>query len=279
MKKIFTSVAVIAACAVGAFAQKNIDLGFEITTPAELSTHPNVAANSDFTFTIKITNSGTDAVVATDTILMWNNGYSLLQEAGTGNLSLYWMPNIVTGLSIPAGQSHNYEHTVTKNSYIPLQNGDTLINYFWDNDTNYLLLEGYGWDNSGALFNDPGVDNANPDGDGALTGNNSTGTRSYILGTPTSLQDLFAKKAESLNVYPNPSNGSVNFKHTFTAAAEVAVKVTDIAGRVVFAQNYGKQAAGEQIFNMNLSDLANGVYAIEVTAGSQRATSKFTIKK
>jgi len=278
MKKIFTSVAVIAACAVGAFAQKNVDLGFEITNPAELSTHPNVAANGDFTFTIKISNSGTDAVAATDTILMWNRGYTILQESG-GNLSLYWMPNIVTGLSIPAGQSYNYEHTVTKNSYIDLGNDDTLINYFWDNDTNYLLLEGYGWDNNGELFNDPGVDNSNPDGDGALTGNNTTGNRSYILGTPSSLKDLFANKAEALNVYPNPSNGSVNFKHTIAAATEVAVKVTDLVGRVVYTQNYGKQAAGEQAFKMDLTQLANGVYAIELTAGSQRATSKFTIKK
>lgn len=280
MKKIFTSVAVIAACAVGAFAQKNVDLGFEITTPTEMSSHPNVASGSTFTFNIKITNTGTDAVAVTDTILMWNSGYTLLKEAGSNNVSLYWMPNTVTGIAIPAGQSYNYEHIITNDSYLALQNGDTLINHFWDDDTNQVLIEGYGWDNSGELFNDPGVDNTNPDGNGALTGNNTTGVRSYILGTPpTSVKDLFSKKAEALNVYPNPSNGNVNIKHALTTATEVSVKVTDIAGRVVFTQNYGKQAAGEQTFNMNLANLANGVYAIELTAGNQRATSKFTIKK
>ncbi|MBL7705227.1 MAG: T9SS type A sorting domain-containing protein [Taibaiella sp.] len=275
MKKIFTSVAVIAACAVGASAQKNVDLALDVTSHTQFGSYPNVAAGDSIEFTIKISNSGTQAVEATDTLTFWMLGYTFNRSE---NFTPTYLSRRIYGFNIPAGQSQDYTFSVINGGGVIID-GDTIQNIFIPNDTNTLIVEVYGRDQSGTLFNDPGVDNSNPDADGALTSNNAV-RRDYILGTPpTSVKDLFSKKTEALNVYPNPSNGNVNVKHALTTATEVSVKVTDIAGRVVFTQNYGKQAAGEQTFNMNLANFANGVYAIELTAGSQRATSKITIKK
>jgi hypothetical protein len=276
MKKIVTSLAVVTAVSAGAFAQKNVDLGFAITTPTEMGVYPNVAELDSFNIKIAISNSGTDAVAPTDTIQMWMAGYAV----NISQNQLTWMGRRITGLNIPAGQTAEYSYWVVKGSGVVTGNNDTIINWFFDNDTNQIKVEGYGWDNNDVLFNDPGVDNANPEGENGLTGNNSTAVRSYILGTtnPNSIKSIFAKN-EALNVFPNPTTGAVNINYNFKNAAEATVKVTDIAGRQVYANNFGKVNAGAQTLNINLSNLAAGVYTIELNAGEVSASSKINIKK
>lgn len=275
MKKIVTTLAVVSAVTAGTFAQKNVDLGFAISRPTEMGVYPNVAAQDSFNFKVTITNSGTDAVAPTDTIQMWVGGYGVNQTQS----QLTWLGRRVYGFDIPAGQSTEYSYWVVKGSGFITSANDTIINWFWDNDTNQVAVEGYGWDNNSVLFNDPGVNNANPEGENGLTGNNATGVRRYILGTPNSIKNVFAAKAQALNVFPNPTTGTLNVNYDFKTTVEATVIVTDIAGRQVYTNNFGKQNVGAQTLNMNLSNLAPGVYTIELTAGDERATSKFNIKK
>lgn len=272
MKKIFTSIAVIAACAVGAFAQKNVDLQMTLISPQNNATYGNFVNGQDsIPFLFEIANNGTDNVVAGDSLFLTYVG----SFYGSTSNTKYRINDLLTGINIAAGAKDTFGFFLTQGATIATTSGgEAILVKFPHNAHDTLLAYVYGADATGALFTDDGIDN----NAGTVGGNNIDGA-ALVFGTPTSLKNVFANKAEALNVYPNPSNGNVNVKHALTAATEVSVKVTDIAGRVVFTQNYGKQAAGEQTFNMNLANLANGVYAIELTAGSQRATSKFTIKK
>lgn len=275
MKKFFTSIALLAACAVGANAQKTVDLGFSITSPTELGVYANVASADSFNIKVNIKNNGTADVVPTDTIIVWQIGHAVNVNAQ----QFEWTGTALTGLSIASGATYEYSRFYTKNSGYINQDGDTVVYYFKDNDTNQLIVEGYGYEANGTLFNDAGVDNTNPDADGALTGNNTTGVRNYILGVVTSTKDVSVAKSEVLNVYPNPSNGIVNVDYNFANATEANVKVTNLLGQVVYTQELGKQAAGKQSFNINLTNLANGMYTIELYTNESRAINKMTIKK
>lgn len=273
MKKIFTSVAVIAACAVGAFAQKNVDLEIRLLSPLNNSTYDNFVNGEDtIPFFYEITNNGTANIVPGDTIIF---NYEGSFYGGTSN-SKYSLTQEMNEMSLAAGAKDTLGFLLIQGDTIGTNstNGEPIIVKFPHNAHDTLSVFAFGIGADGNLFTDPGIDPV-----ANTVGGNNIDAAALVFGTPTSLKNIFANKAEVLNVYPNPTNGNVNVKHALSAASEVSVKVTDIAGRAVYTQNYGKQAAGEQTFNMNLAHLANGVYSVELTAGSQRATSKFTIKK
>lgn len=271
MKKFFTSVAVIAACAVGAFAQKNVDLGISVLAPQNNTAYPNLVDGQDsIPFFFEIVNNGTANVTVDDTLVLTYVGSFVGQNTNTR----YRINEPISNYTLASGQKDTLGFFLKQGDLFASSSTEDIRVKFPNNAHDTLGVFIFGIDANGNLFIDEGIDEAT----GTISGNNISRV-ALTFGTPTSLKNVFANKAEALNVYPNPSNGNVNIKHALSTATEVSVKVTDIAGRVVFTQNYGKQAAGEQTFNMNLANLANGVYAIELTAGSQRATSKFTIKK
>lgn len=272
MKKIFTTLALLGAFITAAVAQKNVDLKFSITTPANGATYANLNAGDTMKIQIKVENMGTAAVTATDTLIIYVGGYSF----NTTNGQSIWRGFSQTGLNIAAGQSFDATLSVLKGSY-SMSGTDTIINWFFNNDTNFLAIEGYGYDQNGDLFNDPGVNNANPEAQGALTGNNHS-ENVYILGTTTSANDVKLAK-EAINVYPNPAVNEVNFDYTFKAATEASVRVLDITGREVYTQAFGKQAAGKQTLKVDVSGLQNGMYTIELITDNAKAVSKFNIAK
>lgn len=96
----------------------------------------------------------------------------------------------------------------------------------------------------------------------------------------TGIDDLFGGNhtKANLNVYPNPAFNTVSFKYNFTKGSAV-VRVTDIAGRVVLTQDFGKQSAGEKTMTIDVSSLNAGMYYLELVTDDTRAISKLTIRK
>lgn len=272
MKKIFTTLALLGAFVTAAVAQKNVNLKFSILTPANGATYSNLAVGDTMNIQFKIENLGTDAVAPTDTLTFWVAGYSFNTASGQS----VWRGMRQYGFNIAAGQSFDATLKVAKGSYTA--NGtDTTINWFFDNDTNVVIIEGYGMDQNGDLFNDPGVDNTNPDGDGSLTNTNHAESV-YILGNPSSINGVKLAK-EFISVYPNPAVNEVNFNYTFKVATEASVRVLDVTGREVYTQSFGKQAAGTQALKVDVSSLNNGMYTIELITDNAKAVSKFNIAK
>lgn len=77
----------------------------------------------------------------------------------------------------------------------------------------------------------------------------------------------------TLAVYPNPANGLFNFAIEGITDQDVSAKVYDIAGRVVFAQNYGSKY-GEFHSVIDLSPFENGTYFLEVMVGEAVSTTR-----
>lgn len=81
-----------------------------------------------------------------------------------------------------------------------------------------------------------------------------------------------------MNVYPNPANANTTVSFELNNEAEVAVNVTDLAGKVVFSQNLGT-VAGAQNVTMNTESLTNGVYMVNLSVNGTVSTQKLVVRK
>ena len=77
-------------------------------------------------------------------------------------------------------------------------------------------------------------------------------------------------------LYPNPStNGVVNLKFK-NESSRVVTSITDLNGRNVLVENFSSK--GEQIQQLDVSNLAPGLYVLSIDNGSSRISKKLIIK-
>lgn len=79
--------------------------------------------------------------------------------------------------------------------------------------------------------------------------------------------------AESLNVYPNPSNGSVTLSLD-GVETEATINVLDVAGRVVYTEAVSIGASFKKQLNL---DVTSGVYLLELNTKEGRVSKKLNI--
>jgi hypothetical protein len=91
----------------------------------------------------------------------------------------------------------------------------------------------------------------------------------------TNVED--ANSIRHMSVFPNPSNGRVNLQFSTDAAATAAVKISDLAGRVVFSSSF-EHTGG--VFNreIDLSTAPKGMYIVEMSAGDQHFMTKLLLQ-
>ncbi|MFK7783806.1 MAG: T9SS type A sorting domain-containing protein [Crocinitomicaceae bacterium] len=82
-----------------------------------------------------------------------------------------------------------------------------------------------------------------------------------------------------MGVYPNPANAEANVTFSLNNTADVNVTVTDLSGKVVYAENLGNVAAGTTEVSLNTTALSNGVYMVNVAADNAVSTEKLVIRK
>ncbi|PSK94856.1 T9SS type A sorting domain-containing protein [Taibaiella chishuiensis] len=269
MKRIYMMLGMIGALATGAYAQKTADLEMTFLQPVNGQNFANLNAGDTFKIFVVIKNNGPAAVTATDTIKITTEGFA---SDGTDDYNITYTlnsPAIAANssdtvyLAVRQGQSFGNSSVGPVTARFPTNSNDTLIAYV------------RGIDGSGVPFTDAGYDpTQDPPVD--VAGNNID-FAAFSFGTQTGLKDLFGTKKEALNVYPNPTTGKLTFKYNFENTTG-SVRITDIAGRVVLTQEYGKQSGVKEI-SLDVSSLNNGMYFVELTAGDKQAVSKITVQK
>ena len=85
------------------------------------------------------------------------------------------------------------------------------------------------------------------------------------------------KYIAGVKLYPNPTVNSATVEFDLNKSVEVSASIYDINGRMINNMNFGK-INGKQIKSINTSDLATGMYILQVKAGTETNTTKF-IKK
>jgi hypothetical protein len=79
-------------------------------------------------------------------------------------------------------------------------------------------------------------------------------------------------------VYPNPASDETTIKYSLNNAEEVQVVVLDVTGKIVKTVSNGLQVAGDHTVSFDASDLASGVYHVNIVSEASTVTKKF-IKK
>ena len=82
---------------------------------------------------------------------------------------------------------------------------------------------------------------------------------------------------ENLSVYPNPAAEFVTVSYNATANEAVSYRMTDLSGKSVIARDLGVRS-GAQIENIDLSNVASGMYILEITSGTKRSVQKVSVK-
>lgn len=82
---------------------------------------------------------------------------------------------------------------------------------------------------------------------------------------------------ENLSVYPNPAAEFVTLSYSATSNEAVSYRMTDLSGKSVIARDLGVRT-GSQIENIDLSNVASGMYILEITSGSKRSVQKVSVK-
>ncbi|MCK6639110.1 MAG: Omp28-related outer membrane protein [Bacteroidia bacterium] len=180
--------------------------------------------------------------------------------------------------SVPASQM-NYNH-VARN-IMPSFTGATglpaTVTVGSTHTFNFTFVLGASWDTAqfhivGLLFDPAGdVDNASSSSVAeAITNGYVTGTNIVGLSETPAQPDAF-------DIYPNPANGFANASIILDNPQEVIMTIRDVTGKVVAQRNYG-ELSGAQILPINTTELAEGMYTVEIATGETVRVSQLIVQ-
>lgn len=96
--------------------------------------------------------------------------------------------------------------------------------------------------------------------------------------TPNNVVENEANSFRLFQNAPNPAMGTTRMRFELNNAANVTLEVFDLSGKQVLSEELGRRPAGEHQFDLNISDLAAGMYQYTLTVGAERATRKMIVK-
>ena len=87
------------------------------------------------------------------------------------------------------------------------------------------------------------------------------------------------ENVEGFNVYPNPANLSTTISYELTKETQVAVNVSDITGKSVYSNDFGKMSLGKHLLDINTDSMSNGIYIVNFEANGITTSQKLVVKK
>jgi hypothetical protein len=95
---------------------------------------------------------------------------------------------------------------------------------------------------------------------------------------PVGISDSKKVASIDLTIYPNPFKGSANVSVTVPNNGNLSIDVTNIVGQKVMSIEKGNVNAGKQLFTIDGTNLAAGVYFCTVRLDDQSFTKKMIVK-
>lgn len=79
--------------------------------------------------------------------------------------------------------------------------------------------------------------------------------------------------------YPNPFNPSTKIEYSIPFSADVSLTISDSTGRIVSVIEHPRKQAGTHTFDVNMANVASGVYIYRLDAGGYSLSRKFSFIK
>lgn len=134
--------------------------------------------------------------------------------------------------------------------------------YFGDGDSSDALNPTHTYDANGSYFVDL-----------VLVTDDGCQTISRVEVTVTNVSVDFVKSL-GIEVYPNPTESALKVSHK-AHAEPLKIKILDLSGKTLIEINSANQS---ELTEINLNDLANGVYMVQISNGSESWMTK-VVKK
>jgi hypothetical protein len=97
----------------------------------------------------------------------------------------------------------------------------------------------------------------------------------WVSALPTAVENVMDDAL--LSVYPNPSNDVLNIDFSLKAQSDVAISLQDITGKQVYTHTL-VQKNGNQGFQINTANLADGVYSLSLRSSNGVISKKISVK-
>jgi hypothetical protein len=83
--------------------------------------------------------------------------------------------------------------------------------------------------------------------------------------------------SETAEIYPNPTSQESFIRLNPSGLYETHVRIHDLKGQLIHARNYGK-ISGEHVFPINMSNMATGMYIVQIEIDGSIQTKKLQVK-
>lgn len=257
MKKLFTLAAIISSFTFAAKAQRLVDISATMNSPvANFTIDSGVAFQSK----VVVTNVGVNPLKAGDSIIYsWYLDGNGLVFGGGSSTTVYYSSSKI-------GKVMNQNDTIQINAnfsvgYTTSTNVDKTVQY--------------------CIVVAPINRTADSVKDNVTT--NNQGCKSIIMkanyNPGTGVSTVTGTNVENqVSLYPNPVSTEAKFNISMNNVAEVSLKIYDISGRLVIAENKGK-LSGNNTINVNTKNLQNGIYLYRVEMGNDIQTGKMLVSQ
>ncbi|MFA7491229.1 MAG: T9SS type A sorting domain-containing protein, partial [Mariniphaga sp.] len=83
------------------------------------------------------------------------------------------------------------------------------------------------------------------------------------------LGSALQKSSDFLSVYPNPTNGDVNFKISLPSEKKATLKIFNLSGQKLITILDQEMIIGEQTFTKDFSSVKEGIYFVYLETDNQ----------
>ncbi len=109
-------------------------------------------------------------------------------------------------------------------------------------------------------------------------GNNCSNTFAHVVHVEICTGiDQFVETGNGFTIYPNPASGSATLLFLSNKKENVALRIMDVTGRIIFAETVSTSIGGNR-FEMNLSGISQGVYLISLQRSEGILQSKLVVQ-
>jgi hypothetical protein len=92
------------------------------------------------------------------------------------------------------------------------------------------------------------------------------------------LNDIPNISQGNLKLFPNPTNEKLNLSIEFSNAVNLRAIITDISGRKIYDLNKGRIESGKHFIEIDVKDLNQGLYLVQLIDNENIISTKKFIK-